>query len=109
MAYFVYNAELKLDRNHVLKAVIRRRVETKYVSPLDASLVRSRHHMSGSFYESSHLDNLAKQIGEQIFNSLPEYKRPDGVLLEQTFSPEVKYILVKDGEKYNFITRRNNK
>lgn len=109
MAYFVYNAELKLDRNHVLKSKLSRRLESHFIPPSELIKVRVRHHTTGSFYESGHLDEIAKAMGQQISNSLPSYKLPSGILLEQSFSPELKYILVKDGEKYNFITRRNNK
>lgn len=107
MAQFIYTGELKLDRNHVLKSKLSRRLVSHYVPPSESIKVRVRHHVSGSFYESGHLDEMVKKMGQQISDSLPAYKLPSGILLEQNFSPELKYILVKDGERYNFITRRN--
>ena len=107
MAQFIYTGELKLDRNHVLKSKLSRRLESHFIPPSELIKVRVRHHMTGSFYESGHLDELCKALGQQIIDSLPAYKLPSGILLEQTFSPELKYVLVKDGEQYKFITRRN--
>lgn len=109
MAQFIYTGELKLDRNHVLKSKLSRRLESHFIPPSELIKVRVRHHTTGSFYESGHLDEIAKAMGRQISDSLPAYKLPSGILLEQTFSPEVKYILVKEGVRYDFITRRNNK
>lgn len=109
MAQFIYTGELKLDRNHVLKSTIKRRLETHYIQPSESERINVRHYPHASFYESGHLDNMAKKMGEQIFNSLPNYKRPSGVLLEQSFSSDIRLLLIKQPDGYSFEIRRLEK